>query len=152
MGRKPNPRGKDKTRTIQLDGDVADIADELATKSQLSAVLSQLLRESFGIVDNVAVLERQLVALTDERKLMQQREEELIQELTRAKDAVIHQQTTIRPALEHRREILVSRIAELHAQELRALDKETRARKARQLHETQNQLDDVMRQLKEMDS
>ena len=44
MGRKPDPRGKDRPRTIVLSGDVAEIAQNLAEKNHLSATLSELLR------------------------------------------------------------------------------------------------------------
>ena len=43
MGRKADPRGKDRPRTIVLSGDVAEIAEKLAENNQLSATLSELL-------------------------------------------------------------------------------------------------------------
>ena len=113
MGRKPNPKGKDRTRTISLDGDVAEIAQELANKSQLSRVLSQLLRQSYGISDQLSRLEHALSSTIDERKNLQQKELEIIAEIDAAKEQIVHQQNHILPSLYQRQGVLEQRIRSL---------------------------------------
>lgn len=113
MGRKPNPRGKDRTRTISLDGDVADIAQELADKSQLSKVLSQLLRNAYNISDEVSKMKQQLETMTVERKRLQDAERELIDAITDAENRIIHDRNHVLPALYQRQGVLEERLRKL---------------------------------------
>lgn len=113
MGRKPNPRGKDRTRTISLDGDVADIAQELADKSQLSKVLSQLLRNAYNISDEVSKMKQQLETMTVERKRLQDAERELIDAITDAENRIIHERNHVLPALYQRQGVLEERLRKL---------------------------------------
>jgi chromosome segregation ATPase len=99
MGRKRNPLGKDRNRTIQLDGDVADKAQALADEGKLSRKISELLRYHYQIDSEVSRLESQLNDLIDKRKEMQGLEEELIAKIDSAKHAKIHRKETELPNL-----------------------------------------------------
>ncbi len=136
MGRKPNPRGKDRSRTIQLDGDVSDIAQALADKSQLSAQLSQLLRQHYNISDELSTLKTTLASITDQRKAMQAQEDELIEEIERAELELQERVLTHLPALEARRSKLKDRYERLSQELARAFDPQTRALKETQLMNT----------------
>ena len=111
MGRKANPRGRDRTRTIQLDGDVAEIAQKLAEQSKLSATLSELLRYNYGFGDAIEEKKRQLSAVLDQQRVLKESEEELIAEIDSMETKAIEQNTTVKPALEKRRKILRERLA-----------------------------------------
>ena len=148
MGRKADPRGKDRPRTIVLSGDVAEIAQDLADKSQLSAVLSELLRQSYGISDDVKLLKNALIATTDERKKLQERELELEAEIRNAEDRLIHQQNHILPSLYQRQGILEERMKRLQKEHAAALDPTTSRLKSSQLQATSNQLHKVLDEIK----
>lgn len=140
MGRKPNPRGKDRTRTISLDGDVADIAQELADKSQLSKVLSQLLRNAYNISDEVSKMKQQLETMTSERKRIQQAEEELIEAINHAEQRIITDRNHLLPQLYQRQGKLESRLADLRLK-LNYLP-------PAESHTVMNQIDETFRLLK----
>jgi len=63
MSRTPDRRGRDRTRTIQLRGDVADIAQQLANENKLSKVISDLLYEKYGYKNKQAKLIAKAAAL-----------------------------------------------------------------------------------------
>lgn len=113
MGRKPNPKGKDRTRTISLDGDVSDVAQELADKSQLSKVLSQLLRNAYNISDEVAIMKDKLASLVEERKGLQRLEEEMIEAIDEAERRIIHDRNHVLPSLYQRQGVLEERLRKL---------------------------------------
>lgn len=152
MGRKPNPHGKDRTRTIQLDGDLADIAQKLADKSQLSKTLSQLLRQSYGMSDNITQLELALIAATDERKELQQREEQLIDEITAARDSLIQRQNHILPSMYQRQGALEVRLAELQKKLQVEWTHQGQIKLQNQVNETNKQLQAVLSEIKELES
>lgn len=151
MGRKPNPRGKDRTRTISLDGDVADIAQELADKSQLSRVLSQLLRQAYNISDEVAVLKAKLTETIDQRRALQAKEEDIIAAISDAEEKIIHQKNHILPALYQRQGKLEEKLARLREEHKKALDPQTSRRKASQMQTTTNQLYELLDEIKRME-
>ena len=152
MGRKPNPRGKDRTRTISLDGDVAEIAQELADKSQLSKVLSQLLRNAYNISDEVAVLKEKLNETIDARRAMQAKEEDIIAAIHEAEERIIHQKSHILPALYQRQGKLEEKIARIREEHKRALDPQTSRRKASQMQTATNQLYELLDEIKRMEA
>ena len=152
MGRKPNPRGKDRTRTISLDGDVAEIAQQLAGKSQLSKVLSQLLRQAYNISGEVAILKDKLAAIVGERKRLQRREEELIEDIGRQEERIIHERNHILPSLYQRQGKLEEKMKRLTQEHKMALDPSTSRRKSAQLQTTTNQLYAVLDEIKAMEA
>jgi len=151
MGRKPNPRGKDRTRTISLDGDVAEIAQDLADKSQLSKVLSQLLRHSYGISDDITRLERALNTTITERKQLQEREEELIAEITEQKNALVDRRSHILPSLYQRQGVIEERLKRLHAEHKRAIGPGEAQRKLQLINENTRMLNEVLNDIKELE-
>ena len=70
MSRKPDQKGRDRTRTIQLRGDVAEIAQVLANQRRLSEVLSDLLYEKFGYKNEQAKLRAKQAVLDEEIEKM----------------------------------------------------------------------------------
>jgi chromosome segregation ATPase len=151
MGRKPNPRGKDRTRTISLDGDVAELAQKLADKSQLSAVLSQLLRQSYGISDELSHLEQALSTTIDERKNLQQKEAALIEEIEAARDSLIHRQNHILPSLYQRQGVLEGRLEDLRLK-LNYLPQHESIKVMKQIDETRSLLEAVLEDIKELEA
>tara|TARA_Y100000004_G_C8926240_1_gene417757 strand:+ start:717 stop:1172 length:456 start_codon:yes stop_codon:yes gene_type:complete len=67
MVRPSDSRGRDRTRSIQLDGRVSEIAQNLASQGKLSSVLSNLLYEKYGHTSKRAKLEAKLAELDAER-------------------------------------------------------------------------------------
>lgn len=120
MGRKADPRGKDRPRTIVLSGDVAEIAQKLADKGDLSSTLSDLLRQSYGFGAAVDEMKRQLSHYNDEKEDLSRRIDDLAQQIEQAEDNLIQQNTTLRPSLEKRRALLVERNKKLHRKLQRA--------------------------------
>lgn len=151
MGRKADPRGKDRPRTIVLSGDVAEIAQDLADKSQLSAVLSQLLRQSYGISDDISRLEQLLTTTTDARKEMQEREEQIIAELDRARDQLVHRQSHILPQLYQRQGVLEERLRKLREKQLYLPSKEGTLVQD-QIMETGRILETVLKEIQELEA
>jgi hypothetical protein len=70
-------KNKDNHRTIKLDGDVSSIADELASKRQLSKVLSELLRKEYGISFEDDLLKSKLNDLKRQNEIINEQMEEL---------------------------------------------------------------------------
>ena len=150
MGRKADPRGKDRPRTIVLSGDVAEIAQDLADKSQLSAVLSQLLRQSYGISDDITRLEQLLKTATDERKELQQKEEELIAAIDDAREALIHRRNHTLPSLYQRQGVVEERLRRLRAQQLRVPPKEATLIQDK-IMENNRILDTILKEIEELE-
>lgn len=112
MGRKPDPRGKDRPRSIVLCGSVAEIAQRLADAGTLSATISDLLRREYGLTGALDDAKAALVALTDQRKQMQADEEALIQRIDALEQEHLNRASTIRPTLEHRLQLAQERLRE----------------------------------------
>jgi chromosome segregation ATPase len=149
MGRKPSPHGKDRPRTVVLCGSVADIAQRLADANQLSATLSDLLRNEYGLTGALDEKRAALLALTDERKAMQEREAQLAAELDALEERETERKTNLIPALEARLELLYAKLGRLEEAERRLFDPNSLRIKRRQIDETNDQLAEVMQQLKE---
>lgn len=111
MGRKADPRGKDRPRTIVLSGDVAEIAQKLADEGNLSATLSDLLRQQYGFGDKIEERKRALSMLLDEKDRLSQLTQAMADEIDALEEKALEQNATIRPAIEKRRQILVDRLA-----------------------------------------
>ena len=147
MGRKPNPAGKDRTRTISLGGDVAEIAQRLADKSQLSSVLTDLLRREFGIDTALDGLKQELEDSIDQRKELQAKEERLIEAITASEEESLARRTTIEPQLHNQIDILTDRVLVLEDKIARSFIEEHRRTYRKQLDATQTRLDDVLKEL-----
>lgn len=109
MGRKPDPRGKDRPRTIVLAGDVAEIAQNLADRGELSATLSDLLRQQYGFGTQLDERKRALTVLLDEKDRLTTLTQTMADEIDALEEKTLEQNATIRPALEKRLQILHSR-------------------------------------------
>lgn len=68
---------KDKTRSIRLDADVAELAQRLADDGKLSATISQLLRQHFAIHGEIDIMKTKLDELVNQRMSIREQEEEL---------------------------------------------------------------------------
>jgi len=152
MGRKPNPAGKDRTRTISLGGDVAEIAQRLADQSQLSAVLTDLLRREFAIDTELDGLKAELEASIQDRKELQQKEEALIAKIEISEQESILRRTTVLPQLHNQIDILQNRRDDLQDKIERSFIEDQRRQYRKQLEATQERLDDVLNQAKELNA
>ena len=151
MGRKPNPAGKDRTRTISLGGDVAEIAQRLADESQLSRVLTELLRREFGIDTELNGLKKELEDSIDQRKELQAKEERLISAITVSEEESLQRRTTIVPQLENQFQILVSRRDDLEDKISRSFIEDSRRKYRKQLEATEARIEEVQATLDNID-
>lgn len=133
MGRPKDPRGRDRPRTINLAGDVADIAQKLADENQLSATLSKLLRMEFGGFGEVDQMNRVINELHDERKRISTALENAVKRRDEHEAAIIHARATVLPALNERLEKLYARRERVENEMSRAFDPQTRSAKAQVL-------------------
>lgn len=140
MGRKPDPRGKDRPRTIVLAGDVAEIAQKLADKGTLSATLSDLLRQQYGFGEQLEERKRALSMLLDEKDRLTALTEAMANEIDELEVKTLAQNATIRPALERRRKILVERLSTTHQRLQRAFDPQEQSR----LHSVANEINQLI--------
>lgn len=85
MARTPNPIGKDRPRTICLDGDVSEIAQRLADNNLLSREISQFLRNKYGYASEIEKEEARLHEVINARKNLQEEEEAIISKLDEMK-------------------------------------------------------------------
>lgn len=90
MARPPNPIGKDRPRTICLDGDVAEIAQRLASNNLLSREISQFLRNKYGHSSELEKQEARLHEIVNERKQLQELEEEMITKIDELKQSELN--------------------------------------------------------------
>jgi len=81
MVRPSDPRGRDRTRSIQLDGRVADIAQKLSDNGKLSSVLSDLLFEAYGHTSQRAKLQAKLGDIEQQSKDLIAKREQVIKSL-----------------------------------------------------------------------
>ena len=151
MGRKPDPRGKDRPRTIVLTGDVAEIAQKLADKGALSSTLSQLLRQSYGIDTEIERLEHALNESIDQRKALQRQEEELIAKLEIAKDELVQKQNHILPSLYQRQGIIEERLKRLQGEASRAFEPAMISRKNALIDENMRLLDAILDEIRDLE-
>lgn len=66
MVRPKDPNGRDRTRTIQLSGNVAEIAERLADEGKLSREISRLLFQEYGYSNKRKKIEAE-IALIEEQ-------------------------------------------------------------------------------------
>ena len=149
MGRKPDSRGKDRPRSIVLRGDVADIAQKLADQGILSKTLSELLAQAYGFGNAIDEHKQALSRVIEERKALDDAEEQLIATIDALETKAIEEATTIKPALESKVNILRSRHDKITKELQRTFDPITRKRKLAQHEETFNLLKHAERQLEE---
>jgi len=109
MGRKPDPKGKDRPRTIVLSGDVAEIAQRLAGKNVLSFTLSELLRKEFGVHTALEKAKADLKELIEEREANAAAQEALIAQIDSMETAAMTKRETMLPGIEMRLEKLYAR-------------------------------------------
>ena len=143
MGRKPDPRGKDRPRSIVLSGDVAEIAQKLADEGRLSATISALLRAEYGMDSALEALEAELVRATDERKALQDEEDRLIAAINQHHEDVANRRATTLPKLKQQYDALKQTRARLVAKMSRAITRTEEAMIQRQLDVNAERLDAV---------
>lgn len=93
---------KDKTRSIQLDGDVAEKAQELADDKMLSKTLSTLLRNHFGMTTEIESAKNRLNELVNQRMMIREEEAQLADWIDQAETELLHRSTTEKPRLERK--------------------------------------------------
>lgn len=147
MGRKPDPRGKDRPRTVVLSGDVAEIAQKLADDGNLSATLSDLLRQQYGFGNQLEERKRALTMLLDEKDRLTELTQAMADEIDRLEQETLEQNATIRPALERRKQILLSRWDKTHESRQRAFDPQEKNRLDGVLSEISKLINDVNEEL-----
>jgi hypothetical protein len=152
MGRKPDPKGRDRTRTISLAGDVAEIAQNLADKGQLSRVLSDLLRQSYGISSHISQLEHALGEAINERKNLQKKELRLIEEIDAQKVALIERKNLDLPLLLQQKDALVERASSLNSKLARSFVPTEISRFENQLREVNRLLQEVRENIFEIEA
>ena len=150
MGRKADPRGKDRPRTIVLSGDVAEIAQNLADKGELSSTLSDLLRQQYGFGEKIEERKRALSMLLDEKDRLTELTQAMADEIDEMEEKALEQNATIRPALERRQNILRERLAKTHQKLKRAYDPQEESRLHQVALEIQNLLKTVNEDLEEL--
>lgn len=150
MGRKADPRGKDRPRTIVLRGDVADIAQKLADEGILSKTLSELLCAAYGFGDAIDEHKRALARIIEERKALMQSEEQLIATIDALEAKAVEESMTVRPALMKKIEILQARHDKITKDLQRTFDPNARTRKLKQHEETFNLLRHAQQQLEDL--
>lgn len=151
MGRKADPRGKDRPRTIVLSGDVAEIAEKLASNNALSSTLSELLRHNYGFGDAIEEKKRELQATHDEIQLLKEREQHIIANIDALEQQAIERSASIKPALEKKLAILQERYDRLGKDLQRAFDPQTRSLKLKQHEEVYNLLNAVKLELRDFE-
>ena len=90
---------KDHTRSIRLDGDVAEIAQKLADDKMLSHTLSKLLRQHYGLNTEIDAIKAQLDRTVNERMLLQEEEKLLADRIDELELEFINRQTNELPIL-----------------------------------------------------
>lgn len=90
---------KDSTRSIRLDGDVAQIAQKLADDKMLSHTLSKLLRQHYGLNTEIDAVKQQLDRIVNERMEMQKQEKLLADKIDKLEVDFMTRQTTELPIL-----------------------------------------------------
>jgi len=129
MGRPKDPRGRDKSRTITLAGDVAEIAQKLADENRLSSTLSKLLRVEFGGFGEVDQMNRVIDELHNERKRINDALDNAVKRRDEHEAAIIHARATVLPSINARLEKLYERRDRTEMQLKKAFDPQTIAQK-----------------------
>ena len=149
MGRKRDPKGKDRPRTIVLSGDVAEIAQKLADKGELSATLSELLRQTYGFGDAIEAKKQELTHTIDERQRLQDKEEDLIAVIDAMEAEQISKKATLYPQLKARLETLTERRLRVQHEASIAVDSYVRGKKLKVLDTIQDLIDKTIDEMEE---
>lgn len=149
MGRKRNPLGKDRNRTIQLDGDVAEKAQALADEGKLSRKISELLRYHYQIDSEASRLKSQLNDLIDKRKEMQALEEELIEKINNAEQNILERRVNDLPGLLEKKDQILELMNKTNLQLATAIPHE-RARLSKVYANQGEILNKIQSQIKEL--
>ena len=147
MARRP----KERLRTIQLDLDVSEIAQRLADNKQLSSTLSELLRVNYGFGDKLEEKKRELHTLIDHKRSLIEQEERLIDEINQMEIAFIDRETNVKPVLKEKLQKLDAKLKMLNSQAERTIDASVRRMKYRAIEATEQQIQDIHKQLIEFD-
>ena len=148
MARRP----KERLRTIQLDADVAEIAQRLADKKELSSTLSELLRVNYGFGDKLEEKKRELHVLLDHKQELIEQENKLYDEIEAMEKAFVDRETNVKPVLEEKLKKLDARIKHLRTQAERTIDASVRRMKYRGVEELEKQMQEIRAQLDEFNS
>jgi len=108
---------KDKTRSIQLDGDVAAKAQELADDKMLSKTLSTLLRNHFGMTTEIEAAKNRLNELVNQRMMIREEEYQLAEWIDEAENQLLRRSATEKPRLESK----LKEIQDLHLETMQKL-------------------------------
>lgn len=147
MARRP----KERLRTIQLDLDVSEIAQRLADNKQLSSTLSELLRVNYGFGDKLEEKKRELHTLLDHKQALIEQEDKLYEEIEQMEAAFIDRETNVKPVLKEKLQKLDAKLKMLKTQAERTIDASVRRMKYRAIEATEQQIQDVHKQLIEFD-
>ena len=147
MARRP----KERLRTIQLDADVAEIAQRLADKKELSSTLSELLRVNYGFGDKLEEKKRELHVLLDHKQELIEQENKLYDEIESMEAAFIDRETNVKPVLKEKLQKLDAKLKMLKTQAERTIDASVRRMKYRAIEATEQQIQDIHEQLIEFD-
>ena len=148
MARRP----KERLRTIQLDADVAKIAQRLADEKKLSATLSELLRVNYGFGDKLEEKKRELHTLLDHKQALIAQEDKLYQEIEQMEAAFLDRETNVKPVLQEKLVKLDARIKLLQKQANASIDASVRRMKFRGIEQLEKQMTEIRNQLIEFDS
>lgn len=140
MPRVADPRGRDRTRTIQLRGDVADIAQKLADSGTLSSTLSDLLASAYGLGDAIDEHKAALARMVDERQALAAAEETMRAKIDMLEAQAIENETKLLPQLARKHKILSDRLADLSKRHQFLFTPHEKARVAKQIDATENLL------------
>ena len=102
---------KDVTRSIRLDGDVADIAQKLANDKMLSHTISKLLRQHYGLNTEIDSIKAQLDRTVNERMLLQEEEKLLANKIDELEIEFITRQSNELPMLREK----LDKLLKLHS-------------------------------------
>ena len=148
---KPSRKPKERLRTIQSDYDVSEIAQRLADKKELSSTLSELLRVNFGFGDKLEEKKRELHTLLDHKQLLKEQEENLVREIERMEAEFVDRETNVKPVLKEKLQKLDAKLKMLKTQAERTIDASVRRMKYRAIEMTEQQIQDIHKQLVEFD-
>ena len=147
MARRP----KERLRTIQLDLDVSEIAQRLADNKQLSSTLSELLRVNYGFGDKLEEKKRELHTLLDHKQQLIEQENKLYDEIESMEAAFLDRETNVKPVLKEKLQKLDAKLKMLKSQAERTIDASVRRMKYRAIEATEQQIQDIHKQLIEFD-
>ena len=145
-------RQKERLRTIQLDADVAEIAQRLADNKQLSSTLSELLRVNYGFGDKLEEKKRELHVLLDHKQAIIDQERELVNVINKMEQDYIHRESNVKPVLQDKLVKLDARIKLLKSKRDRAIDVNERISKSRGIEQLEKQMQDIRSQLIEFEA